>query len=589
MPGGITMRTKVIKSIVFISLVIIGTQSLLISKSLAQEEESDPPEIAIGERLFLETRFAQFFFEMSKGDANHNLDKGDPVMGGTETLGEPLPGPFAGQSMNCRGCHFVDEHLDAPGGGMRTYTDFARRSPVPARPKDFGGDGATHAPRNSPPLVNASLPRPNGVLFHFDAEFLTMEDLVIATLTGRNYGWLSNEFKTAIQHVAHIIRNDAGMADLAKEFGGAYKEVLKGNPRDENGDLIEDLVLPVELQIDVEDPATTDEDILNLVAKIIAAYVTDLMFSQDDNGEFNLSPYDVFLQLNGLDRNPKEGESDLEYSRRLLTEIKNLSEIKYVQDPENGIFAFHEQDYVFGPEELRGLKLFFNEKNRNHHSSGAGNCVSCHAAPNFTDFNFHNTGSTQKEFDGIHGNGSFRKLWVPGLNKRLKHPNRYLPPTPKHPNASGKFKSIPSTDNKHIDLGLWNVFANPDFPKPQVRIFNLLCEKELGTEPNLFLLIQTPRKFIRAFQKCRFKRLLPKTIALFKTPGLRDLGHSAPFMHTGQEDTLEDVIRFYIDSSQLARRGALRNGAKELKGIRLREQDVIPLVKFLEALNEDYE
>lgn len=30
-------------------------------------------------------------------------------------------GPFAGQSMNCRNCHFVDEQLDAPDYGMRTY------------------------------------------------------------------------------------------------------------------------------------------------------------------------------------------------------------------------------------------------------------------------------------------------------------------------------------------------------------------------------------------------------------------------------------------------------------------------------------
>ena len=583
------MFVKAAKVIVFMGFILVGVQNALVSKSFAQEEESDPPEIAIGERLFLETRFAQFFFEMSKGDANHVLEKGDPVMDTTETLNGTLPGPFAGQSMNCRGCHFVDEHLDAPGGGMRTYTDFARRSPVPARPKDYGGDGATHAPRNSPPLVNASLPRPNGVLFHFDAEFLTMKDLVIGTLTGRNYGWLAKEFKTAVQHVAHIIRNDDGMAELAKEFGGAYKEVFKGNPRDENGDLMKDLVLPSELQIDIEDPSITDEDILNLIAKIIAAYVTDLMFSQDENGEFNLSPYDVFLQLNGLDRNPREGETNLEYSRRLLKEIKNISEIKYVQDPENGTFAFHEQDYVFGSEELKGLKIFFKEKIRNRRSSGVGNCVSCHTAPNFTDFNFHNTGSTQKEFDGIHGSGSFRKLWVPGLYKRLRHPNRYLPPTPTHPNASGKFKSIPSPDNKHTDLGLWNVFANPDFPKPQERIFNLMCEKESGVETNLFQLIQAPRKFFRTYQKCRFQKLLPKTIALFKTPGLRDLGHSAPFMHTGQEDTLEDVIRFYIDSSQLARRGTLRNGAEELKDIHLKEQDVTPLVKFLEALNEDYE
>ena len=82
----------------------------------------------------------------------------------------------------------VDDVLTAPGGGMRTYADFARRSPIPVR-----ADGKTHAPRNSPALVNSTLDRPGGILFHFDAEFNSMEDLVAATFTGRNYGWLPGE------------------------------------------------------------------------------------------------------------------------------------------------------------------------------------------------------------------------------------------------------------------------------------------------------------------------------------------------------------------------------------------------------------
>ena len=57
---------------------------------------------------------------------------------------------------------------------MRTYADFARRSPIPSR-----ADGRTHAPRNSPALVNSTLARPGGVLFHFDAEFNSMEDLIV--------------------------------------------------------------------------------------------------------------------------------------------------------------------------------------------------------------------------------------------------------------------------------------------------------------------------------------------------------------------------------------------------------------------------
>jgi cytochrome c peroxidase len=82
---------------------------------------------------------------------------------------------------------------------------------------------------------------------------------------------------------------------------------------------------------------------------------------------------------------------------------------------------------------------------------------------------------------------------------------------------------------------------------------------------------------------------LDRAIARFKTPGLRDLDHSAPYMHNGQFTTLDEIIIFYRDTSTLARAGTLRNGAPELKGIALTAADAVPLVGFLKALNEDYQ
>src|SRR5947207_5927995 len=46
----------------------------------------DPSEVALGERLFLETRFAQFFFAHSRGDANTTLSEGDPVLSSSQTI-----------------------------------------------------------------------------------------------------------------------------------------------------------------------------------------------------------------------------------------------------------------------------------------------------------------------------------------------------------------------------------------------------------------------------------------------------------------------------------------------------------------------
>ena len=110
--------------------------SLLVFQFLASglpaARAADPAEVLIGERLFLETRFAQFFAAHAV-DVNSPLAQGDPTVESTATTSAPFPGPFAGASINCRSCHLVDEQLLTPGAGMRTYADFARRSPIPAR------------------------------------------------------------------------------------------------------------------------------------------------------------------------------------------------------------------------------------------------------------------------------------------------------------------------------------------------------------------------------------------------------------------------------------------------------------------------
>jgi hypothetical protein len=188
-----------------ILVVVVATASACGGSSSgtpAPAPEVDPPEVQVGERLFLETRFAQFFFANAGGDVNAKLATGDPVMDTAQTTGAPLPGPFKGQSMNCRQCHLVDELQDVPGGGVRTYGDFGRRSPIPERP-----DGLINTPRNSPPLVNASLARPIPTIFHFDGEFPDLQTLIIGTATGRNFGWLPTEGATATAHIAGVIRD----------------------------------------------------------------------------------------------------------------------------------------------------------------------------------------------------------------------------------------------------------------------------------------------------------------------------------------------------------------------------------------------
>ena len=98
--------------------------------------------------------------------------------------------------------------------------------PIPDRK-----DGKRSTPRNSMSLVNINIATKHGVLFHFDGEFNSMDDLVRGTLTGRNYGWLADESEQAMQHVAKIIREDDGQDELGKEFGGSYRKLLAGKEK----------------------------------------------------------------------------------------------------------------------------------------------------------------------------------------------------------------------------------------------------------------------------------------------------------------------------------------------------------------------
>ena len=558
---------------VFISLLLAGCGGGGGSPAPASVTATGTPgaEASVGERLFLETRFAQAFkVFVDNGGTINNPNAGDPVVNLSETTGPGvgLSGPFAGLSMNCRACHLVDEQKDTLGGGMRTYADFAPRSPIPAR-----ADGKTHAPRNSPALVNSALARPGGVLFHFDSEFNSMEDLVAATFTGRNFGWLPGERAQAIAHIASVVRGDDGSDQLAQDSseGLSYRILFTGA----HPDIPDELRLPPEFRAFIG--SGTDQEVFNAVVKVVAAYVNQLQFSQqEDSGALIRSPFDVFLQVNGLPQQPDNNESDLDYSRRLRGLLNGLTSPQFVSSNPNradGQFQFHTtQAFVFGPTELAGLKIFLSEPPPPPlPAGGIGNCIACHAAPNFTDFKLHNTGTAQTEYDGIHGVGAFTALVIPNLATRNGNYDAFLPATENHPNASERFRAIPVLANLTLtDLGVWNVFSNPEILSPQTKIKAILCD---DAQP--CLLADTI--------------LLDRAIARFKTPGLRDLSHSAPYMHNGQFGTLDNIIGFYRGVSVQARAGTLRNGATQLQGIALTAGDTTSLVAFLKSLNEDYQ
>jgi len=524
----------------------------------------DAPEVTVGGRLFVDTRFSQYFFAHSNGDVNVALEEGDPVMETSPTTGKPLRGAFAGQSMNCRSCHLVNEFRET---GMRTYADFARRSPVPARE-----DGQTLTVRNAQALVTAARPSNHDLVLHTDGQFPTMLELVEATFTGRNFGWLPGERETAVHHIAKVVREDDGKSELAKErtFDFSYGVLFAEGPN-----LGKRTLMPPQYKLDVA--TATDQEIFERACQLVVEYVRSLKFQTDDDGSFSGSPYDQFLKKNGLPRQPEpvrpgliEKEPDLAYARKLREAVDGLKDPQWVGRTE-GRFLNHHQDFKFGPAELAGLKIFLSEAQPTSSKTvaHAGNCIACHAPPSFSDFGFHNTGATQEEYDQMHGKGAFAALVIPNLEERSKKPEVYLPASERHPKAAAQFEQIP--DSKHpgyVDLGIWNVLFNPDLPNPQGRLTQTLVRSGAGGSPSA---------------------QLDASIARFKTPSVRDLGHSSPYLHNGSKDTIEDVLRFYIDASSRARKGQMRNAEPDISKISFDATDIAQMAAFLRSLNEDYD
>lgn len=74
----------------------------------------------------------------------------------------------------------------------------------------------------------------------------------------------------------------------------------------------------------------------------------------------------------------------------------------------------------------------------------------------------------------------------------------------------------------------------------------------------------------------------PKDWGSFKTPTLRDIDRTGPYMHDGSQKTLEEVVDFYDKGGT-----PNRNLDEKVKKLNLTEQDKKDLVAFMKALNGD--
>ncbi len=181
---------------------------------------------------------------------------------------------------------------------------------------------------------------------------------------------------------------------------------------------------------------------MDLVAKAISEFCRSFKTPRD-------SAYDRFIAINKLEQRPELAVSPSQTLK--LT-------------PE------------FDRRALEGMKIFF--------SAERGNCVTCHAPPLFTDNSFHNKGTSQREYDRIHGEGTFAAL-----------------PIPKAMNATRPaqtFREAPSSYKPgNVDLGHWN-----------------------------FVDLKTSSMRRKSESDDQF---LDRMIATFKTPTLRNLKYTFPY------------------------------------------------------------
>jgi cytochrome c peroxidase len=68
----------------------------------------------------------------------------------------------------------------------------------------------------------------------------------------------------------------------------------------------------------------------------------------------------------------------------------------------------------------------------------------------------------------------------------------------------------------------------------------------------------------------------------FRTPSLLEVGRTAPYMHNGVMETLDDVVRFYNDGG-----GDTPNKDALLQPLNLTEGEIVSLVAFLDSLGSD--
>lgn len=237
--------------------------------------------------------------------------------------------------------------------------------------------------------------------------------------------------------------------------------------------------------------------------------------------------WDAFADQNRIPLGPARDEDPKHYAGRIYGRLTNQEGRVLIKRP----VGFSEEAY-------QGFKTFFRVEG----NASVGNCVSCHVPPDFTDGLFHNTGISELEYTDVNSARALAKLPIAEAAAAGRRPD-------------SDFLAVPTKSNKSkIDLGHWNWVDLENSPQR--------VEGETDDA------------------------LLQRMIGAFRTPSLRNLPRTDPYMHNGAYPTLESAVANIVRVNSLAREGKLHSIDPDYLLMKLAESDIAPLVAFLRSIDE---
>ncbi|NIT39972.1 MAG: hypothetical protein GTN46_00090, partial [Gammaproteobacteria bacterium] len=239
----------------------------------------------------------------------------------------------------------------------------------------------------------------------------------------------------------------------------------------------------------------------------------------------------------------------------------------------------------FGPDELAGLNVFVD----------AGKCVNCHGGPEFTNASVRNA----------QGGNNVIEPMLMGDRQPAFYDNGFynigVTPTVDDLGRGNKFNNgDPLAFSRQFAFEALNL-DNMNFPIIGAPIQGLDCERDENgdcIDPTVLGFIDFPCEVETFFPVCTdlnidgfcgvddFLELERVAVdGAFKTPTVRLVELTGPFMHNGGFATLREVVKFYNRGGNFCRFNKF-DLDPDIQGLNLDDDDEVALVAFMISLTD---